>query len=222
MDFEPDHQPPGTNPYKSSSATTVYMVSVFLLLIALFAILHTVSRKEDGRAAAVTDSLRATFQRSGDATGDRSQGGFRLSDLDPEFRDNVIRLFGSFVDASHFSHVEDGAMLRIAVAPEEIFHTGTSTLRADRTELMRRLADMMAATRPRMRNTIGIWLQQPAGHGDEAGKTLAVHRAGAIARDLVAQQVEPGRIGIGVAEGRGESILFVFTATPAGTPDGSR
>jgi hypothetical protein len=197
------------------------MVSVFLLLIALFAILHTVSRKEDARAAAVADSLRATFQRSDGLTGDVAQGKGRLSGLDPEFSDTVITLFGSFIDTSHFSHVESSNVLRIAVEPQEIFYSGTSTLRSDRTELMQRLAEMIAGARPYLRNSIDVWVQRPAGRGDEVGKTLAVHRAGVIARDLVMQQVAPKRIGIGVAEGGSDRILFVFTATPVAATAGS-
>lgn len=215
MDFEPDPQSHGPGPDRTGGATTVYMVSIFLLLIALFAILHTVSRKEDTRAAAVADSLRATFQRSGGPGGKERAETFRFSGLSPEFRETVIQLFGSFVDRARFSHVEDANMLRIAVEPGEIFHTGTATLRADRLALVQRLAEMIAGSHSGMHSRIDIWLQRPAGSGDAAGRTLTVHRAGVLARDLVRQQVAPKCIGIGVGKGKGERILFVFTAIAA-------
>lgn len=215
MAFDPDPRLQGPRPDRTGSATTVYVVSIFLLLIALFAILHTVSKKEDGRAAAVADSLRATFQRTGAPGVDGRPETARFSGLSPEFRDSVIQLFGTFVDSTRFSHVETANMLRIAVDPGEIFHTGTATLRADRLALVQRLAEMIAGSHSGMHSRIDIWLQRPAGSGDAAGRTLTVHRAGVLARDLVRQQVAPKRIGIGVGKGKGERILFVFTAIAA-------
>jgi len=217
--MSPEREP---RPQESSNAVIVYMVSVYLLLIAFFVILHTVSKKEEVRAAAVVGSLRVTFQRPEGRTEDLPQdsGKPRFSGPNEDFRDHVIGLFGSFINSSRYSQTEGGNVLRISVDPEAIFYSGTSTLRADRIDLVRRLADMIANPQPYLRNSIDIWMQRPVMEADGAGKTLAVRRAGVLARDLEANGVDPKGIGIGVTRGAGDQIYMTFTSTPIAPPGG--
>ena len=209
MDGEPDL--PRTD---GSNASIVYMVSVYLLLIAFFVILHTVSKKEEVKAAAVVGSLRVTFQRPEHKTEDLPQdtGQPKFSGPNKEFRDHVIGLFGSFINSARFSQSEAGNVLRVTSRPEDLFYAGTSTLRADRIDLVRRMADMITNPQPYRSNRIEIWLEAGKRQTGPAGKQLSIRRAGIIARDLEKHEVDPRQVTIGIVPGKGDHMYMTFAA----------
>lgn len=213
MDGSPDQ--PRTD---GSNASIVYMVSIYLLLIAFFVILHTVSKKEAVKAAAVVGSVRVTFQRPEKQAEDLPQdtGQPKFSGPNKEFRDHVVGLFGSFINSSRFSKIEQGNVLRVGTDPNEFFYRGTSTLRADRLDLMRGMADMITNPQPYRRNRIEIWVEAGEHTGAPAGKQLEIRRAGALARDLVKHDVDPHQVTIGIVPGKGHRLFMTFAADQLG------
>lgn len=208
------------------NSAIIYMVSIYLLLIAFFVIMHTISKKEDVRTAAVVGSLQMTFERPEERMEDlpSTQGNPELAGPNEVFRDRVESLFGSFLETARFSHVKRGNVLRVTIPVEALFYAGSATLRADRLALMREIADMIANPRPYRRNMIEVGFEMGAplnaAEGDRMGQRLEIRRAGVLARDLVQHEVDPALVTVGLLDGRAGTMRITFTShSTGGTTD---
>lgn len=216
MDFQED-----SPKRRGGDAAVVYMVSIYLLLIAFFVILHTISKKEAVREAAVVGSLRVTFQRPEDRTEDlpSASGRTELSGPNEVFRDQLESVFGSFLDTARFSQVKKGNVLQVTVAAKDLFYDRTATLRADRIDLMRRMADLVTNPQPYRRNTIEIGFEAavPLDGNDGLGRRLEIRRGGVLARDLVRNEVDPALVTVGIFRGAPDTLRITFTSRSSGS-----
>lgn len=213
-----DHQDPQSANGREPNSAIIYMVSIYLLLIAFFIIMHTISQKEEVRTAAVVGSLQVTFQRPEQPMKDlpSTAGEPKLAGPNKVFRKRVESLFGSFLETARFSDVKKGNVLQVTMPADSLFYTQSATLRADRLALMREIADMIVNPRPYRRNRIEIGLElgapPAADDGDNLGRRLEIRRAGALARDLVNHEVDPSLVTVGLLDGKAGTMRITFTS----------
>jgi len=209
------------------NSAIIYMVSIYLLLIAFFVIMHTISKKEEVRTAAVVGSLQMTFERPDERMEDlpSTVGKPKLAGPNEVFRERVESLFGAFVETARFSQVSKGNVLRVTMPVEALFYAGSATLRADRLALVREIADMIANPRPYRQNMIAVGFEMgPARDAREdaaPGRRLEIRRAGVLARDLVRHEVAPDLVTVGLLDGQTDTLRITFTSrSTADSTDG--
>jgi hypothetical protein len=224
-----DREEPQSANGREPNSAIIYMVSIYLLLIAFFIIMHTISQKEEVRTAAVVGSLQVTFQRPERRMENlpSTSGEPQLSCPNEVFRERVESLFGSFLETARFSHVDNGNVLQVTMPAEALFYTDSATLRADRVALMREIADMIVNPRPYRRNMIEIGLEVggsvAADSGESLGRRLEIRRAGVLARDLVAHEVDPDLVTVGLLDGEAGTMRITFTSRSSDGPaDGGK
>jgi hypothetical protein len=185
-------------------AVILYMISVYLLLIAFFVILHTVSGREAGRQEAVLGSLHGTFQSVAPAfAAEPSAEGEGV-------RDFLKRRLGPALTALDATKTGNADLLRMAIDPDAFFYGGTASIRSDREDVVKTLSGVLEKPAAGRRNTVEIWV------GLGADETLALHRAGTLARAFEDDGVNAGLIAIGALDGPAARLEIALSSE---TPD---
>jgi len=185
-------------------AVILYMISIYLLLIAFFVILHTVSGRETGRQEAVLGSLHGTFQSVAPAlAAEPSVAGEGV-------RDFLKRRLGPALTALDAAKAGNTDLLRMAIDPDAFFYGGTATIRSDRADVVKTLSGVLEKPAAGRRNTVEIWV------GLGADETLSLHRAGALARAFEDDGVDAGLIAIGALDGSASGLDITLSSE---TPD---
>lgn len=168
--------------------TIVVLLSLYLLLLAFFILLNSISNYEESRAEIAIGSLTATFRTDLPVQVDRmssstSTGRFRAA---ATFRRDVRRLFEETLPLAQFSPVQIGGVFRVTLPVDQLFHAGTTRLRLNGRRLLDGIADSLNRKEPGLRFEaellLGTGPRLP--DGPASGALLEVQRAGAFARAL--------------------------------------
>lgn len=195
-------------------STMDLLVSLFLILLAFFVVLNSISNQKMNKTQAVVGSVSTKFDKN---TGEKS-GLSKLitqSALDSpsdqfyaELRSSVETMT-DFVD--NYPTRDDG-LLRLELAPDILFVRGQSRLRFDQSPFLDNLAAVLNRTSSGEQRTLEILVRGgngPVGN-DWRGSSLYVQRAAELAAELEKRGVKSGLIITGVSSARDESIQMTF------------
>jgi hypothetical protein len=191
---------------RGSPAIVLYL-SLFLLLLTFFILLNSISQAERERTVAAIGSVNVAFRGTAPAP-----------DLD-EHRQTVTRLhrelkgvFAREWPRTRFKTIGDGSVLQVTLPLDRVFTPGMAQLRRERVTLMNGIAGSLIALPPNVENQVEIVVPEdiaPAAPTVTA-RQLAVLRAGALARELVARGVEEKVLAVGVQPGGGNDLVLTF------------
>ncbi|MGF1605812.1 MAG: hypothetical protein ACFB22_05690 [Rhodothalassiaceae bacterium] len=190
------------------SPVTAVFVSLYLILIAFFVVLNSISRFEETRKNAALSSVDATFARP--LPGPLTDRPARPETVDPDF----FRILAGLLSEV----LEPGARVRgpiddrlSVVAPAGIlFQTGRVTVRADRIGFVRALGAAGAGAAPGTRRLTSVRVG-PEESGPDAIQT-ARRRAGALGRALSQAGYPAGSFSVGLAPEQPGRVVMVFSA----------
>lgn len=185
--------------------TIVVLLSLYLLLLAFFILLNSISNYEESRAEVAIGSLTATFRTDLQVRVDRmssstSTGYFRSA---AAFRRDVRRLFEETLPLARFSPVQRGGVLRVSLPTDQLFHAGSTRFRLKARRLLDGIADSLNRQEPGLRFEAELLLrtgpQLP--DGPTSGALLEIQRAGIFARALRRRGAPPTSILTGIRPG---------------------
>ncbi len=185
--------------------TIVVLLSLYLLLLAFFILLNSISNYEESRAEVAIGSLTATFRTDLPVRVDRmssstSTGYFRAA---ATFRRDIRRLFEETLPLAQFSPVQRGGIFRVTVPADQLFHAGSLRFRLNGRRLLDGIADSLNRQEPGLRFEaellLGTGPQLP--DGPTSGALLEVQRAGVFARALRRRGAAPTSILTGIRRG---------------------
>ena len=202
---------PAESPAAPTENNVGLFLALFLLLLAFFIVLHSISQREETRSAAAIDSLTATFraQRLASLEVPQLTSTAALLDSVESFRGAIRDVFERELPIARFDIRQLGDAMRVRVRSDALFVPGEATLRLERAKLMNALADALGRRSTDLRFEIefilGLGRTLPA-----PAPGLAVRRAGALARDLLGRGVAAAQIAAGVAAGDPAVIQILF------------
>ena len=183
---------PIRTPLGSGAATIIQFLSLYLLVLAFFIVLVSISTFEKIKSTAVMDSLTSTFASvlppSTSLTAFTSKEGQVLDNAD--FQQEINGLFATAIGVTRVEVVQPGRVMRVVMTADSMFMPGDARIRDAQYEMLDRLVASMSS-RPAglvydMEIVVGNSLTDESGMSAEQGLEMA--RAGALARELLARR----------------------------------
>ena len=206
--------------------TVVNFLSLYLILLAFFILLMSLSQMEQERIQAALGSLDIAFKskietkQSENTTTPTPQRvvGFET------FPERVKRQFEAALPIGRFEVHQIGDLIRITVPSDLIFVPGKPHLRATKADLIEGIALSLSQSRAPERYhvalQIGTETTSTTSRGAAGKPSLAMLRAGAFARDLRRRGVAARRIVVGLRAGHAGQLRLTFTpAAPRNVVD---
>ncbi|WP_404384841.1 hypothetical protein [Caenispirillum salinarum] len=206
-------------------ASLSLFLALYLMLLAFFIALIAHSTFEEQRSMRAMDSLNATFQRFGSTALGRFTGdaGTMVAEA-RAFKTTARGLFEGAIPAAKVEDVGRGRLLDVTVPAESLFEPGLAAVRRPHLRLLDRLVAAMASPPEGYRYIMEFLTASDYSTGETSGarETLALDRAGSLARTMVARGAPPDMIVAGVttrgAAGPDEAV-FRFSLVEAEAAD---
>ena len=171
--------------------TLIQVLSLYLLVLAFFILLFNASHHDSGRSAAVTESLASTFrmhgQRAEEAVARSSDRG--ATPGAEMILDSFADLIRTDLSVAKIENLKRGRLLRVTMAPDDLFVAGSAALREDRGELLGKLAQLLGKSVPGLRHKVEVSLVGGWIPPDRmtVAVPLPIARAAALAETLTAR-----------------------------------
>lgn len=198
----------------AARASTLQFLSLYLLVLAFFILLVTISTFEEVKSRAVMDSLNTTFTNARPAETDPTLFTSRTGEVlsNPQFLTDIQALFTTAVEAARIEIVQPGRVMRIIMPLESLFFPAVSRIRESQIALIDRVIASLNG-RPRGVHYDMEFVVGAAGidNGDmPTAQGLAMTRAGAFVREMMSRGVPPDSISIGLSSGNPNDVVIWF------------
>lgn len=198
----------------SGGSTIIQFLSLYLLVLAFFILLVTISTFEEVKSNAVMNSLNSMFKPvippSTDLTVFTSKSGRILAAED--FQNHVKGLFATTLGVEKVEVVQPGRLMRVVMAADSLFVAETTTIRDANIPLVDRIIASLSGRPPGfhfdMEFVIGS--EQAPNATMPSGQTLQMARAGAFVRSMFARGVPPDTVSIGMQKGNPNVVTMWF------------
>ena len=205
-------------PQPIQNPTLILFLGLFLILLAFFIMLNSLSVVDERKSAAAVDSVTNQF---GEAVFDRPVGiEIRViseAAVAGGFHGQIESSFNAVLPVAEFIALPASNALQVTVPASSLFFTNEFRIRLPAEDLMDRLAATL--TQAGTAETFEIEVVfEVAEDAAEEQRQLTRLRAGAFARSLVDRGVPPRRISAGVDVGEDAQVRMFFIARP-GEPE---
>jgi hypothetical protein len=192
----------------------VVLLSLYLLLLAFFILLNSISRFEEGKTRAALTSVTTTFATKKSGTVDpQSSGTIESEFLAPsEFLKTLASLVTTSVPAAEVETITPDRLIQISLPVESLFVEGEPRFLPEAAPILQGVVDLLARHPPGLRFEAEVVLGAApiAPHDPDQGETLEIARAGASARELARLGLPGSRVAVGVDQGDPDRIRFLF------------
>ena len=180
-------------------------LGLFLLVLAFFILLVSISTFEEVKSSAVMDSLTSTFTTVLPPTSDPTEFNAKDGDIiaGQAFQEQITSIFATIIQVENIEVVQPGRLMRIKLRDNMLFKEGETEVREDRQELLDRIVASLSARPPGLRLDMEVVLGSAAIDGNylPVGQTQETARLGALARVLIARGAPPDGISVGLKIG---------------------
>jgi hypothetical protein len=202
-----------------SDSTTSLFLGLYLLILAFFIVLVSISTTEKVRAKAVMEGLSSTFSSllppAEDAeTFSSKEGDLMAAGLD--FQEQIAGVFATEIQITRVEVVTPGRSMRVVMPAEALFKPGEAALRDTQMPLLDRIVAELSRRTPGMRYEMELALGAPyaIGHDLPIGQTLESTRAGTFGRAMASRGVPPESVSVGLRPSPGKEITLWFLSRP--------
>lgn len=188
-------------------------LALYLLLLAFFIVLYSISQRDEVRTEAAINSLTATFDADRLTSDEVPQFTSSSGPFDPveNFRREVRGLFARDLPIARFEILQLGNTMRVRVPSEALFVPGRARVRTERTALMEALADALSQETSQGRFEVELIVGSGAELPSAAGRpSLALRRAAALASDLRGRGVAARSLAPGLRAGNAKVTELYF------------
>lgn len=195
-----------------SGALTLFL-SVYLLVLAFFILLDSMSSFEDVKSKAVMHSLSSTFTDTGTAgPSDPFVSNFGDAQTAREFQAVIAEVFQAAIPAARARVLEPGRLLQIDALVDELFLPDQPVVRPGQTALLDRIVAAISAPPAGWRYEVELTLPSLALAGGRLpiGETLQASRGGAFAREMLQRGAPPEVVTVGIESGDPLRLRILF------------
>ncbi|GGF56477.1 hypothetical protein GCM10011332_07480 [Terasakiella brassicae] len=203
----------GKRPESDAGRTITLFLSLYLLVLAFFILLVSISSTEEVKSKALMESLTSTFSsvlppRMDLTAFNATTGDFLAAD---DFQRQVTGLFSTVIGVVKVDTIQPGRLMRVEIDGDSLFELDKDTIREGQYGFMDRLVAALSANPPGLRFEMEFVVPAPwSGIRTLPTKqSLPVRRAGAFARELLTRGAPPGSVSIGV-KGSDETALEIW------------
>ena len=205
---------PANRPAVSGVSTVIQFLSLYLLVLAFFILLVSISTIEKVKSRAVMDSLNSTFASVFPpamtlTTFTGKEGPLVAAQ---SFQQDVKALFATPLGVEKIEIMQPGRLMRVVMELDSLFLDDSTRVRESQIPLIDRLIVSLSG-RPAgvhydMEFVIGA--EPGADRKIGAGQNLQMARAGAFVRAMLARGAPPDSISIGVRTGDPRIVVMWF------------
>lgn len=204
----------GERTKSDASRIMTLFLSLYLLVLAFFILLVSISSTEDVKSKALMDSLSSTFSsvlpprmdlRNFNAT----TGEFLAAD---EFQRQVTGLFSTVIGVVKVDAIQPGRLMRVELDGDGLFEQGQAVVREGQYGFVDRLVSALSSNPPGLRFEMDFVVPTPWSEDMTLPTTqdLSIERAGAFARELLSRGAPPGSVSIGLKGSDSETVEIWF------------
>jgi hypothetical protein len=194
--------------------TIALFLGLYLLVLAFFILLVTISSIEKVKSNAVMDSLTSTFKTlippSTQLTAFQSKEGDVIAGQ--QFQEEVTGIFATTLQVAKVEIVQPGRLMRVKMAADAMFHENKAAIREAHRDLIDRLVAALSGRPPGQRFDMEFLIGAPDGMDRPftTGNTLPMQRAGAFAAVMESRGAPPDSMSVGFLPGVSDEILINF------------
>lgn len=204
----------GVNRPKSDPGRSITLfLALYLLVLAFFILLVSMSTVEEVKSKALMHSLSSTFSavlppRTDLQTFNATTGNFLAVD---EFQRQVTGLFSTVIGVIKVDTIQPGRLMRVELDSNSLFENDQAVLREGQSGFLNRLVTAMSSNPPGIRFEMEVVAPTPWEDGMTMPNTpnLAIERVGALARDLLQRGAPPKSVAIGL-RGSEETTIEIW------------
>jgi len=200
-------------------STIIQFLSLYLLVLAFFILLVTISIFEKVKSSAVMDSLNSTFKTvlppTTDLTSFTSKSGPFLAGQ--SFQDTTNKLFSTTLGVEKIEVIQPGRVMRVQMAADSLFETETANLRDAQRPMIDRLIASLSSRPPGFQFDMEFVIGSDYASGTDlpVDQTLEMLRAGAFVREMLSRGVPPDAISIGMRHAEpGQFVMWFYVRAP--------
>lgn len=208
-----------TDRQQSSGGNTIALfLGLYLLILAFFILLVSISTVEKVKSKAVMDSLSSTFSQllppSSDMTPFTSKEGHIIAG--EAFQEQVTGIFSSTLQVAKIEIVQPGELMRVLVPSQALFEVDRPELRKSQYALLDRIIAALSSAPPgvRFQMEFVIGAEYAVGRSLPIAQTLEMARAGTFAREVVSRGAPPDAVVVGLAPGDPDGVVIWFRSLP--------
>lgn len=193
-------------------------LSLFLLLLAFFIFLNSISTRESGKSDGVLDSVRSSFAsvlKGGTGTGVFE--GEPGKNADAGFKDDVLDAFSPLLSVTWLAEERTGNPVYIDFETRELFTGRGIDPSHDFRKFATRIAPLLAREAGRHGAEVRFWFSYPE---EDAARELAQLRAARLAEILIGMGAPRSSVSIGFRELPGRDAIRI--AVDLGSSAGRR
>lgn len=195
-------------------ALPVYL-GLFLLVLAFFIVLVSMSTIEKLKSNAVMNSLTSAF--SSILPPATTPAPFLSLEGDilaaPQFQAQIGELFSTAIQVAKVEVVQPGRLMRVAMPAESLFVAGETQIKPEHFPLLDRVVATLSGRPPGLRFDMEFVLGVRTGPGRAlpVDQRLELARAGAFAREMARRGAPPDSVSIGLSPADpGEAVMWFY------------
>jgi hypothetical protein len=193
-------------------------LALYLVVLAFFIVLVSISSPEHAKSNAVMDSLTSTFTSVSPPTTLPTTFAADEGNVIAvrEFQRTISEMFATRLRVVRVEEVQPGRLMRFSLPAEALFRNGQAVVRENRLPLLDRIVAALSSRPPGLRYDMEFTVgRAPAPDGRPSpGPTAEIDRAGAFARQMLARGAPPDSISVAVGPGDPERVSISFYVRP--------
>lgn len=218
---------PGIKPATATPSNIMASLSLYLIILAFFIMMTTISQREGSRTQGVIASINSSFKDFPKTTlialetADQGAG----EEAAPGFEKSIEELFETAFPLAEVEISETFERIEVILPLDEMFAPGGTGIQGRHAPLLDRLADLLAYQMTGQIHEVEALLSPPApsnadaadgdavdGDAVDGDALLTVDRAGALARELTARGVSAAAIAIGIEQRDPGTLRLLFAS----------
>lgn len=205
--------PPPQEPAKSPDIVPIFL-GLFLLVLAFFIMLVSISTFEKVKSTAVMDSLSSTFTSVLPPTSNPTDFNSKDGDIlaGQAFQEEITAIFSTAVQVERIEVVQPGRLMHLRFRASEIFQDQKTELREDQTPLLDRIVAALSNRPPGLRQDMEIvsGTRVIGDSGLPVAQNIQMARMGELARALTSRGAPPDSITVGIKDADPGTITIWF------------
>jgi len=197
--------------------TIALFLGLYLVVLAFFILLVTISSVEETKSKKVMDSLSSAFTSivppSADLQTFQSKDGDVLAGQ--EFQQQVTGIFSTALGIDKVETVQPGRQMRLLLKADSIFFQDEARIRPAMFPLLDRAVAALSNRPPGLRYDLEFVIGVPTAEDGKTmptTETLEVRRAGAFAQEMNARGIPPDSVAVGMRPGHvGDIVIWFYT-----------
>ncbi|MEE8394387.1 MAG: hypothetical protein V3R66_08585 [Rhodospirillales bacterium] len=200
---------------KSGSQSTIALfLALYLLILAFFILLVSISTLQDVKAKAAMTSVTTTFSNilppSVELKAFSTEEGEVLAGQ--AFQEEVTNIFATAIQVAKVETVQPGRLMRVLFPADALFFPGKTEIRQGQFPFLDRIVAALSNRPPGVRYDMEFVIGSPftGGKNLPIGQTLEIARGGVFARELRNRGAPPDSISIGLMPGNADEVIIRF------------